>query len=107
MKNICKVFSVALAVCLLLAVSAFAAAPGEYTDGLVINDDGTFTMVQAGEDMDGGAFELTVTGTVEADGTFTITGLFDGDMDLSELASEDQLAGNLAAVEAAFAAGLN
>ena len=79
-----------------------AAEPGTYTDGvstLVIAGDGTFTMETVGENMDGGEFVLTVTGTV-TDGVFAITGVFDGDMDLTQLASADQLAANLATAEA-------
>ena len=87
--------------------AAAGVTPGTYTDGantLVIADDFTFVLETAGEDMDGGAFALTVKG-VYADGAFTITGVFDGDMDLTEIASEEQLAGNLATVEALAGAG--
>lgn len=118
MKRMSKILTLALTFCLLLSVCVFASGdpsgeapagvlPGTYVDGantLVIADDMTFTMETAGENMDGAAFSLTVTGTVSADGVFTITGLFDGDMDLTSLASEDQLAGNLATVEATYAA---
>ena len=79
-------------------------AAGTYSDGanvLVIADDMTFVMTTAGENMDGGAFSLTVTGTV-ADGDFVITGLFDGELDLMDLASEDQIAGNYAAIYSAY-----
>lgn len=118
MKRMSKILTLALAFCLLLSVCVFASGdpsdetptgvlPGTYVDGantLVIADDMTFIMETAGENMDGAAFSLTVTGTVSADGVFAITGLFDGDMDLTSLASEDQLAGNLATVEATYAA---
>ena len=118
MKRISKILTLALTLCMLLSVNVFASGepsaeapagvvPGTYVDGantLVIADDMTFTMETAGENMDGAAFALTVTGTVSADGVFTITGLFDGDMDLSSLATEEQLAGNLATVEATYAA---
>ena len=86
---------------------AAGVAPGTYTDGvntLVIAEDYTFVMETSGEDMDGGAFSLTVKG-VYADGAFTITGLFDGDMDLTDIASEEQIAGDLATVEALAGAG--
>ncbi len=118
MKRMTKILSLALALCMLLAVSAFASGepsaeaaagvvPGTYVDGantLVIADDMTFTMETVGENMDGAAFALTVTGTVDAAGNFTITGLFDGDFDLVSLATEEQLAGNLATVQATYAA---
>ncbi len=81
-------------------------APGTYTDGvntLVIADDMSFSMDKTGENMDGGAFVLTVTGTVDADANFTITGLFDGDLNLIDMATADQLAADLASVQAAFA----
>lgn len=86
------------------APAAGGIAPGTYTDGvntLVIADDLSFVMDMAGENMDGGSFTLTVKGTA-ADGDFVITGLFDGDLDLMELASEDQIAGNYAAVQSAY-----
>ena len=82
------------------------AAPGTYTDGvntLVIADDMTFVMNKTGENMDGAAFNLTVGGTVTPDGVFTITSLKDGDIELIEMATEDQLAADLASVQAAFA----
>jgi len=81
-------------------------APGTYTDGvntLVIAEDLTFVMNKTGENMDGAAFTLTVAGTVTPDGVFTITSLKDGDIELIEMASADQLAADLASVQAAFA----
>lgn len=118
MKRISKILTLVLALCTLLSVSVFASGepsgeapagvvPGTYVDGdntLVIADDMTFVMETAGENMDGAAFLLTVTGTVSTDGKFAITGVFDGDMDLTSLATEEQLAGNLATVEATYAA---
>lgn len=119
MKSISKILVLVLALCLVLSVGALASGepsgeasaepvvPGTYTDGtyiLVIADDMTFIMEQTGENMDGAAFVLTVTGTVTEDGVFAVTGLFDGDLDLMELASEEQIAGNLATVEAVYAA---
>ena len=56
---------------------------GTYTDGvntLVIAEDGTFSMEKIGQNLEGAEFVLLVTGTVAADGTFTITGLYDGDI---------------------------
>ena len=123
MKRITSILSLVMIFCLLLSVGAWASGEpsgepsgeasgeasgepsgeaGTYTDGvstLVIAGDGTFTMETVGENMDGGEFVLTVIGTV-TDGVFTITGVFDGDMDLTQLASADQLAENLATVEA-------
>lgn len=113
-----KILTVVLAFCMLLSVSVFASGepsgeapagvvPGTYVDGantLVIADDMTFTMETAGENMDGAAFVLTIAGTVDAAGNFTITSLKDGDLELIEMASEEQLAGNLATVEATYAA---
>ena len=87
--------------------SGEAVVPGSYTDGeltLVIADDMTFTMDKTGQNMEGEDFVLTVTGTVTEDGVFTITGLFDGDINLAEVASADQLAADLASVEAVYAA---
>ena len=115
MKRMTKLLTLVLALCMLLSVSVFASGepapagvvPGTYVDGanvLVIADDMTFTMETAGENMDGAAFSLTLTGTVDAAGNFTITGLFDGDMDLVSLATEEQLAGNLATIQATYAA---
>ena len=82
--------------------------PGSYTDGehtLVIADDMTFTMEKTGQNLEGEDFVMLVTGTVTEDGVFTITGLYDGDINLVEVASEDQLAADLASVEAVYAAG--
>ena len=129
MKHLTKILALALALCLILSLGAFASGepsgapsaepsgepsgeagavkPGTYTDGsqtLVINDDLTFTMDQIGQNMEGADFVLTVTGTVTEDGVFTVTGVFDGDLDLSELATEEQLANNLAVVEEVYAA---
>ncbi len=118
MKRMSKILTLALALCMLLSLSVFASGepsgeapagvvPGTYIDGantLIIADDMTFTMETAGENMDGAAFVLTVIGTVSPDSKFAITGVFDGDMDLTSLATEEQLAGNLATVEATYAA---
>ncbi len=123
MKRISTVLALLLALCMVLSLGAFASGepsgdpsgeasgeavvPGTYTDGeltLVIADDMTFTMEQTGANMEGDAFVLTVTGTVTEDGVFAVTGVFDGDLDLTELATEEQLADNLATVEAVYAA---
>ncbi len=64
--------------------------PGTY-GALVIADDMTFTMEQAGENMDGAAFTLLV-----------IDGLYDGEINVGELATEEQLAGNYAALYEAY-----
>ena len=129
MKHLSKLLVLLLSLCLVLSLGAFASGepsgdpsaepsgepsaeagavkPGTYTDGdrtLVIADDFTFTMDQIGQNMEGEDFVLTVTGTVTEDGVFTVTGVFDGDLDLSELATEEQLANNLAVVEEVYAA---
>ena len=78
--------------------------PGTYSDGeseLVIADDMTFVMTTLGENMEGAGFSLTVTGVVE-DGEFVITGLFDGDLDLMDLATDAQIADNYAAIQSAY-----
>ena len=125
MKSMSKILTLILALCLLLSVGAFASAEpasgepsgeasaedgiaGTYTDGvntLVIAEDLTFKMEKTGLNMEGAEFVLTVTGTVDAAGNFAIEGLFDGDINLIEVATEDQIAADLASVEAAFAAG--
>ncbi|MGM9613949.1 MAG: hypothetical protein ACI3W7_00290 [Oscillospiraceae bacterium] len=129
MKSMSKILTLILALCLLLSVGAFASAEpasgepsgepsgeasaeggiaGTYTDGvntLVINDNLTFIMEKTGENMDGAAFSLTVTGTVTEDGVFTLTGLFDGELNVFDMATDDQKAGDLASVEAVFAMG--
>lgn len=81
--------------------------PGEYTDGvntLIIADDMTFSMEKTGLNMDGAEFVLLVTGTVTEDGEFTIDGLFDGDINLAEVATEEQIAADLADVVAVYKA---
>ena len=118
MKRMSKIMTLALALCMLLSLSVFASGepsgeapagvvPGTYADGdniLVIADDMTFTMETAGANIEGAAFVLTVAGTVTADGVFTITSLKDGDIELIEMATEEQKAENLATVEATYAA---
>ena len=129
MKHLSKLLVLLLALCLVLSLGAFASGessgdpsaepsgepsaeagavkPGTYTDGdrtLVIADDLTFAMDQIGQNMEGADFVLTVTGSVSEDGVFSVTGVFDGDLDLSELATEEQLANNLAIVEEVYAA---
>ena len=81
--------------------AAGSVVPGTY-GSLVIHDDMTFTMNKTGQNMEGEDFVLTVTGTVTPDGEFTITGLFDGDINLIEVATEDQIAADLASVYAAY-----
>ncbi len=120
MKRMSKLLTLALALCMLLSVSAFASAepataepaggvvPGTYTDGtntLVIADDLTFIMYKDGENMDGAAIAMTVVGTVTEDAVFTITGIFDGELDVFSLATDDQVAADQASVEACYAAG--
>ena len=124
MKKMSKILTLILALCLALSLGAFASAEpsgepsgdpsaegglaGTYTDGvntLIIADDLTFTMDKIGQNMEGAEFVLTVAGTVDEAGTFTLTGLFDGDINLIEMATEEQKAADLASVEAAFAAG--
>ena len=125
MKHLSKILVLILSLCLVLSLGAFASGepsgdpsgdpsadvgavkPGTYTDGehtLVIADDLTFSMNKTGTNMDGAEFVLTVTGVVTEDGKFTVTGLFDGDLDLIAVASEEQIAGDLATVEEVYAA---
>ena len=127
MKRISTVLALMLALCMVLSLGAFASAepsaepsgepsgeasgeavvPGTYTDGehtLVIADDFTFSMDKTGQNMEGEDFVLTVTGTVTEDGVFTVTGLFDGDINLVEVASAEQIAADLATVEEVYAA---
>lgn len=120
MKRMSKLLTLVLALCMLLSVSAFASAepasaepaggvvPGTYTDGtntLVIADDLTFIMYKDGENMDGATFAMTVVGTVTPDAVFTITGIFDGELDVFSMAAEYQIAADLASIEACYAAG--
>ena len=120
MKRMSKLLTLVLALCLLLSVSAFASAepasaepaagvvPGTYTDGtntLVIADDLTFIMYKDGENMDGATFAMTVVGTVTPDAVFTITGIFDGELDVFSMAAEYQIAADLESIEACYAAG--
>lgn len=125
MKRISKLLILMLVLCMTLSVGAFASAepsaepsgeasaeagaviPGTYTDGtctLIIAEDMTFTMDKTGQNMDGAEFVLTVTGTVDAAANFTITGLFDGELNLIDMATEDQIAADLASVQAVYAA---
>ena len=122
MKNI-RIAALLLALAMLCAVSVFASGepsaapsgepaaavePGTYSDGvntLVIADDMTFTMEKTGQNMEGTDFVLLVTGVVGADGSFTITGLYDGTINLMEVASADQVAADLASVESAYRGG--
>ena len=118
MKRFSKLPALIVALCMILSVGAFASGEpsgeasselaGTYSDGvftLVIADDNTFSLEKTGTNMEGEEFVLLVTGTVSGDGVFTITGLFDGEINLVEVASEEQLAADLATVETAFAGG--
>lgn len=133
MKHLSKILALLLSLCLVLSLGAFASGepsgdpsaepsgepsgdpsaeagavkPGTYTDGeytLEIADDLTFSMEQVGANLEGEEFVLYVSGTVTEDGQFAITGLSDGSVDLIELATEEQIAGNLAIVEEVYAA---
>lgn len=120
MKRMTRLMTLILALCMVISLSAFASgepsgeasaepaiAPGTYTDGvctLVIADDMTFSLEKTGENMDGAAFVLTVTGAV-VDGAFVIDGLWDGEINLIDMATEEQKAADLASVESAFAGG--
>ena len=112
MKQIIRVAAVVMGACLVMGSAALAAqyAPGTYTDGehtLVLQEDMTFSMDKTGQNMEGAEFVLTVTGTVQEDGSVVIDGLFDGDMNLVDLASEEQKAADQATVEEVLAAGQN
>ena len=85
------------------------AAPGTYTDGtrtIIIGEDSTFVMTTPGQNMEGQEFELTVTGEIGEDNEISITGVFDGDLDLTELASEEQIEENIEIATALFAIAL-
>ena len=120
MKRFSSILALIVALCMILSVGAFASGEpsgspepasgiaGTYSDGehtLVIADDLTFTLEKTGQNLEGEDFVMLVTGTVTEDGVFTITGLYDGEINLVEVASEEQLAADLATVEAAFAGG--
>ena len=82
--------------------------PGTYTDGehtLIIADDLTFTMEKTGQNMEGEDFVMIVTGTFSEDGTFVIDGLYDGEINLVEIASEDQIQADHDTVQKAFDGG--
>lgn len=81
------------------------AVPGTYTDGtstMTLEEDGTFVITTVGQNMEGAEFTLTVKGTASEDGEIAITGVFDGDLDLTELASEEQLNENLEIAKALY-----
>jgi hypothetical protein len=118
MKRLSKILALSLALCMVLSAGAFASGDpsgeaagiqaGSYTDGvntLVVAEDGSFTMDKTGQNMEGEDFVLTLTGTIAADGTITIDGMFDGDINLIDLATEEQMADDLASVQSALAAG--
>ncbi|MBQ9030921.1 MAG: hypothetical protein IJ106_05645 [Parasporobacterium sp.] len=114
MKRYGKGLAIVLALGLMLSVTAFAAPAdadtlaGTYTDGehtLIIAPDHTFIMEETGQNMEGEEFLLTVTGTAAEDGSFEITGLYDGEINLVEVASPEQVAADLARVIAAFEGG--
>jgi hypothetical protein len=118
MKRLSKILALSLALCMVLSAGAFASGDpsgeaagiqaGSYTDGvntLVVAEDGSFTMDKTGQNMEGEDFVLTLTGTIAADGTITIDGMFDGDINLIDLATEEQMADDLASVQSALDAG--
>ena len=84
-------------------VYAAATASGEPSGDapagdIVVNDDGTFIMQKTGTNMDGAEFAMTVTGILNDDGSVTLTGIFDGDLNVMELATEEQIAADTASV---------
>jgi hypothetical protein len=118
MKRLSKILALSLALCMVLSAGAFASGDpsgeaagiqaGSYTDGvntLVVAEDGSFTMDKTGQNMEGEDFVLTLTGTIAADGTITIDGMFDGDINLIDLATDEQMADDLASVQSALDAG--
>jgi hypothetical protein len=118
MKRLSKILALSLALCMVLSAGAFASGDpsgeaagvqaGSYTDGvntLVVAEDGSFTMDKTGQNMEGEDFVLTLTGTIAVDGTITIDGMFDGDINLIDLATEEQMADDLASVQSALDAG--
>ena len=81
------------------------AAPGTYTDGtntMVIEEDNKFVLTTIGQNMEGQEFALTVKGEISKEGELSITGVFDGDLDLTQLASEDQIKENLEIAKAVY-----
>jgi len=81
------------------------AAPGTYTDGtntMVIEEDNTFVLTTIGKNMEGQEFALTVKGKISEEGDLSITGVFDGDLDLTQLASEEQIQENLEIAKAVY-----
>jgi len=82
--------------------------PGIYSDGehtLVINDDLSFTLEKIGQNMEGEDFTLLVTGNFNEDGSFEIEGLYDGEINLAEVASEEQMQADYETVQKAFEGG--
>ena len=101
MKLLQKVLAVTAAAALVLPMTAFAA---EEALPITVNDDNTFVMEKTGQNMEGEEFILTLTGKINDDGTFVIDGFYDGDINLIDLVSEDQLKADEESVAAALAA---
>ena len=95
------IFGVMVAAVMIFSITAFAA---EEVYPITVNEDHTFSMEKPGKNMEGEEFVLTVTGTINEDGSFVIDGLYDGEINLIEVASEEQLKADEASVAAALAA---
>ncbi len=100
-----RVLAIAVAACFLITSLVFAAPEGseitfqDETGSITVAPDNTFVVVKEGQNMEGNPFELYVKGSIDEEGNVTVTSLTDGQVELLEMASEEQLAGDIATVE--------
>ena len=106
--KLCSILALTTVICILMSSTVFAAPVAEEaafkdeTGEIVVAEDHTFVLTTEGRNMEGDPFVLYVVGFVDENGDITITSLTDGQIELLELASEEQLSQNIAVAEALY-----
>jgi len=103
-----KILAFTTAASLMMSAAVFAAPAAEEitfqdeTGSIVVSPDNSFIVTTQGQNMEGAAFDLYVIGSADENGTITLTSLTDGQVELIEMASEEQLANDTATAQALY-----